>query len=163
VPTVISHPANAWTIEAEMVSSVKDIPHTEAIDLVIVRYLRFGDTRALAWWLDEGHTPSPATLKYTACMLQPGSGASTKSFPYELITKSRTPKRGRPTKRPEENLRDWLIYKNVKHFMDKAGPASYDAAITDTAALQGLNQAVVKRGYEGMKSVIAAYKTTPSE
>ena len=158
-----SDPDNAWTIEAEMVSSVRDIPRAEAIDLVIVRYLRFGDTRALAWWLDEGHTPSPATLKYIACMLQPGSGASTKSFPYELIAKSRTPKRGRPTKRPEENLRDWLIYKNVKHFMDKAGPSSYDAAIRDIATLQGLNQAVVKRGYEDMKSVIALHKTPPSE
>jgi hypothetical protein len=160
---LVSDPANAWTVEAEMVSSAKDIPHAEAIDLIIVRYLRFGDTRALAWWLYEGHTPSPTTLKYIACMLQPGSGAATKSFPYELIAKSRTPKRGRPIKRPEENLRDWLIYKNVKHFMDKAGPSSYDAAIRDIATLQGLNQAVVKRGYEDMKSVIALHKTPPSE
>ena len=160
---LVSNLENAWTIEAEMVSSAKDIPRAKAIDLVIVRYLRFGDTRALAWWLYEGHTPSPTTLKYIACMLQPGSGASTKLSPYELISKSRTPKRGRPPKGPEADLRDWLIYKNVKHFMDEAGPGSYDAAIRDIATLQGLNQAVVKRGYEGMKSVIAAYKTTPSE
>ena len=160
---LVSNLENAWTIEAEMVSSAKDIPRAKAIDLVIVRYLRFGDTRALAWWLYEGHTPSSTTLKYIACMLQPGSGASTKSFPYELIAKSRASKRGRPPKGPEADLRDWLIYKNVKHFMDKAGPSSYDAAIRDIATLQGLNQAVVKRGYEGMKSVIAAYKTTPSE
>ena len=163
MPKLVSDLENAWTIEAEMVSSAKDIPHAEAIDLIIVRYLRFGDTRALAWWLYEGHTPSPITLKYIACMLQPGSGASTKLLPYELISKSRTPKRGRPPKGPEADLRDWLIYKNVKHFMDEAGPGSYDAAIRDIATLQGLNQAVVKRGYEGMKLVIAAYKTTPSE
>ena len=43
-----SDPDNAWTIEAEMVSSAKDIPRAEVIDLVIARYLRFGDTRALA-------------------------------------------------------------------------------------------------------------------
>ena len=163
MPTVISYPANAWTIEAEIVSSAKDIPHAEAIDLVIVRYLRFGDTRALAWWLYEGHTPSPITLKYIACMLQPGSGASTKSLPYELISKSRTPKRGRPPKGPEADLRDWLIYKNVQRLMDEAGPGTYDAAISQTAALQGLNQAAVKRAYEDMKSVIAEHETPPSE
>ena len=163
MPTVISYPANAWTIEAEIVSSAKDIPHAEAIDLVIVRYLRFGDTRALAWWLYEGHTPSPITLKYIACMLQPGSGASTKSLPYELISKSRTPKRGRPPKGPEADLRDWLIYKNVQHFMAESGAGTYDAAISQTAALQGLNQAAVKRAYEDMKSVIAEHETPPSE
>ena len=160
---IVSNLQNAWTIEAEMVSSAKDIPHAKAIDLVIVRYLRFGDTRALAWWLYEGHTPSPTTLKYIACMLQPGSGASTKSLPYELITKSRTPMRGRPPKGPEADLRDWLIYKNVQRFMDESGPGTYDAAISQTAALQGLNQAAVKRAYEGMKSVIAAYETTTSK
>ena len=160
---LVSDPANAWTVEAEKVSSAKDIPHAEAIDLIIVRYLRFGDTRALAWWLYEGHTPSPTTLKYIACMLQPGSGAATKSFPYELIAKSRTPKRGRPIKRPEENLRDWLIYKNVQRLMDEKGPGTYDAAIRQIADLDCLNQAVVKRGYEDMKSVIALHKTPPSE
>ena len=55
---LVSNLENAWTIEAEMVSSAKDIPRAKAIDLVIVRYLRFGDTRALAWWLYEGHTPA---------------------------------------------------------------------------------------------------------
>jgi hypothetical protein len=160
---LVSNLQNAWTIEAEMVSSVRDIPRAEAIDLVIVRYLRFGDTRALAWWLDEGHTPSPATFKYIACMLQPGSGASTKSLPYELIAKSRTPKRGRPPKGPEPDLRDWLIYKNVQRLMDEKGPGTYDAAIRQIADLDGLNQAAVKRAYEDMKLVIAAHKTTPSE
>jgi len=161
--TLDSDPENAWTIEAEMVSSAKDIPRAKAIDLVIVRYLRFGDTRALAWWLYEGHTPSPTTLKYIACMMQPGSGASTKSLPYELIAKSRTPKRGRPTKRPEADLQDWLIYENVQRLIDEAGPGTYDAAIRQIAALDGLNQAAVKRAYEDIKSVMAAHKMTPSE
>jgi hypothetical protein len=96
-------------------------------------------------------------------MLQLSSGASTKSLPYELITKSRTPKRGRPPKGPEADLRDWLIYKNVQRFMADSGPGTYDAAISQTAALQGLNQAAVKRAYEGMKSVIAAHETTTSK
>ena len=162
MPKLVSNLENAWTIEAEMIASAKDIILSKAIDLVIVRYLRFGDTRALAWWLYEGHTPSPTTLKYIACMLQPGSGASTKSLPYELNPKSRTPKRGRPPKGPEADLRDWLIYKSVQRFMDESGPGTYDAAISQTAALQGLNQAAVKRGYEDMKSVIAQHETPPS-
>jgi hypothetical protein len=148
---------NPWTIEADIIRTVRKTSLTKAIDLVIIRYLRCGDTRALAWWLNEGHCPSPDTLKYVACMLQPGSGANTKDFPFKLTAKSRVPRRGRPKKGPEPNLRDWLIYKNVAVRMDEIGPGSYDSAIEEVASYEGLEVATVKRAYDNMSAVVSAY------
>ena len=113
------NPVRPWTIEADMIGTIRKIPDKEAIDLVIVRYLRAGDTRPLAWWLHEGHCPGVQTLNFVAHMLQPSSGASIETFPFELRAKSRSPKRGRPKNAPEQNLRDWLIYKFVSKLMEK--------------------------------------------
>jgi hypothetical protein len=145
-------PDQPWTIEADMISTIRDIPIIEAIDLVIVRYLKSGDTRAMAWWFYEGHCPSKIVLNYIACMLQPGSGASPDSFPFELITKSRKPKRGRPKKGPEPLLRDWLIFRNVFDRMSELGPGSYDSAIKSVAELDGLDEHSVKRAYDTLKA-----------
>jgi len=146
-------PDRPWTIEADIIGTIREIDENEAADVVIVRYLKAGDTRALAWWLYEGHCPSPIVLKYIACMLQPGK-ADTNHIPFELISKSRTPRRGRPKKRPEQNLRDWLIYKEVSNLIHDMGRGSYDAAIAKVAELQGLNEYVVKRAYEQVKSLL---------
>ena len=40
-----------------MIGTIRDFPKEEAFDLVIVRYLKEGDTRPLAWWFYEGHCP----------------------------------------------------------------------------------------------------------
>jgi hypothetical protein len=148
-----------WTIEADMIGTIQNIPDKEAFDLVILRYLRYGDTRPLAWWLHEGHSPNAQTLDYIAHMLQPSSSAPIERFPFELIAKSRSPKPGRPKKVPEKNLRDWLIYKNVCGFMERIGPGSYEAAIAEISSFEGLERSTVKRAYENIKIIIEAYDT----
>ena len=95
-----SLPEQPWTIEADMIGTIRKIPKNESFDLVILRYLIAGDTRPLAWWLYEGHCPSPTTLKYIAYMLEPDND----NIPYKLITKSRTPKRGRPPKSDQDEV-----------------------------------------------------------
>lgn len=42
-----SDPDQPWTIEADMIGTILKITNKQAIDLVIVRYLKFGDTRPL--------------------------------------------------------------------------------------------------------------------
>ena len=72
-------------------------------------------------------------------------------------------KRGRPPKGPEADLRDWLIYKNVQRFMDESGAGTYGAALSQTAAPQGLNQAAINRAYEGVNAVITDHETPTSK
>ena len=139
-----------------MIGNIRKISEEEAMGLVIVRYLKAGDTRALAWWLYNGHCPSPIVLKYIACMLQPGKPVL-KHLPFELATKSLAPKRGRPKKGPEPNLRDWLIFKNVYELIKDMGDGSYDAAIKQIAELEGLNEHVVKRAYDQVKTLTAGF------
>ena len=146
-------PDQPWTIEADMIGTIRKIPKNESFDLVIVRYLIAGDTRPLAWWLYEGHCPSSTTLKYIAYMLEPDND----NIPYKLITKSRTPKRGRPPKGPEQKLRDWLIYKCVSELVEEYGPSSYEAAIDEVTSLEGLKRPTVKRAYENIKVIIEAH------
>jgi hypothetical protein len=148
-------PGEPWTIEAELIADARKISTKDAVDLVIVRYLRTGDTRALAWWLYEGHTMSERARKFIAVMLQPGSKATTEAVPFELAAKTRTPKRGRPKKGPEPSLRDWLLFRFIYNFMQDRGPGQYDAAITELAELQGIERATIKRAYENTKKILA--------
>ena len=152
---VISNvPDQPWTIEADMISTVRQISMSDAIDLVILRYLRAGDTRALAWWCYEGHCPSNRILQFLGIMLQPETQVSTVSLPYELIAKSRIPTRGRPKKRPETKLRDWLMYRNIVRYMADNGAGSYESAIANLCELDGVERATVKRAYENMSKII---------
>nr|ADI18630.1 hypothetical protein [uncultured Rhodospirillales bacterium HF4000_24M03] len=146
-----SLPEQPWTIEADLLSAIRQISLNEAIDLVIVNYLKAGDTSPLAYWFFEGHCPSPTILKYIACMLLPGSGSES-HVPFKLISKSRSPTRGRPSKGPQQKLRDRLIFINVASLIQQHGPGTYDSAITKISELQGLNEHIVKRAYDRHKA-----------
>ena len=148
-------PDRPWTIEADIIGTIRKIDENEAADLVITRYLMAGDTRALAWWLYEGHCPSPVVRQYIACMLHPGSKATPKAVPFELVAKSRTPKRGRPKKGPEPLLRDWLQFRFIYNFMHDRGPGQYEAAISELAELYGMERATIKRAYENINKILS--------
>lgn len=141
-----------WTIEAEMVSTLRDISYCDALDLVVIKYLQHGDVHALKWALLEG-LPLPHALKYVAHMLDMDLSLSKSTFPYGLNVKSRTPKRGRPSKGPKANMRDWLIFKSVAALIQKNGPGYYDGAIKEIAELDGLEVPTVKRAYDNLKAI----------
>lgn len=147
-----------WTIEANILNqSDKDFDNS-TIDLVITRYLMSGDVRPLAWWLQEGHVPGSDLLNYISAMLSPGN-ASTKNLPFELNTKSRTAKRGRPPKGPEEKIRDMLTFLQVEAIMERGGRGSYDSALKEVAELQGLELPTIKRAYDSIHKVTSQSKS----
>jgi hypothetical protein len=80
-------PDQPWTIEADIIATVFDKTEAEAIDIVIWRYLKKGQTSALAWWLYEGYVPSEWVLKGVACMLEPGD-VDKNRVPFELLAVS---------------------------------------------------------------------------
>ena len=148
-----------WTIEAEILSTVRNISIYDALDLVVIKYLQHGDKSALKWSLLSG-LPLPKAILYMAHMMDPEDTLPKSSFPFELKVKSRIPKKGRPSKQPKKDLRDWLIYKMVRDLIEKNGPGYYDGALSTVAELEGLSLSTVKRAHDKMKAVIAAYSTT---
>jgi hypothetical protein len=149
-----------WTIEAEMLSMVRNISIYDALDLVVIKYLQHGDNSALKWSILSG-LPLPNAVLYVAHMMDPEDTLSKSSFPFEFKVKSRTPKKGRPSKQPKKDLRDWLIFKMVRGLIEKNGPGYYDGALSAVADLEGLSVSTVKRAHDKMKAVIAAYSATP--
>ena len=142
-----------WSIEVDMLRRIHRLSIDVAIDFVCIRYLRNGDTRALAWFLREGHLPLDKLCTYLSGMLAPGDIPGNR-LPFELRAVSRDGRRGRRSS-PEKELRDWLIYKQVIKQIEVLGAGSYEAAISDIAALKGLNRPTVKRAYETIAKALS--------
>jgi hypothetical protein len=142
-----------WTIELDLLK-LRDFPsESNLIDLVIARYLASGDPRPFSWWVSNGHRPSDRVIMLLARMLNPKAPMDDR-FPYIFQPKQRRPKRGHPSKGPEDKVRDLLIALSVQKRMNELGPGSYDAVLLETAEWVGVSVATVKRAYDNLSKVL---------
>ena len=74
-------------------------------------------------------------------------------FRFKLVAKARDPKRGRPSKGPEQKLRDLLIALSTQKLMQELGEGSYDSAIKTMAKWVGVSEAVAKKAYDKYSDV----------
>lgn len=62
---------NPFDGEAARLFHEPGVTEQQARDVVVLRYLKKGDTRALAHWLMSGYTPGRAVAVFLSYMLQP--------------------------------------------------------------------------------------------
>jgi len=97
---------NPFDGEAARIIHEQDVTEQQARDFVVLRYLKEGDTRALAHWLEGDYFPSEAVRRLLSFMLQPvrtdaddpdkNYTYSLEAVPFELKAKRRDGKRGTP-------------------------------------------------------------------
>ena len=97
---------NPFDGEAARIIHEQDVTEQQARDFVVLRYLKEGDTRALAHWLEGDYFPSEAVRRLLSFMLQPvrtdaddpdkNYTCSLEAVPFELKAKRRDGKRGAP-------------------------------------------------------------------
>jgi|GEM_PF-2902239 hypothetical protein len=136
--------ANPFDGEAARLFHEQDFTEQQARDYVVLRYLRVGDTRALAHWLMYGYTPSRAVAVFLSYMLQPerqddGDPLNVvtchpKIIPYGLTSFPRAGQKGRPPD-PTAAERNQAIKELYDRHMLPIGPGGHESAI---AALKEL-------------------------
>ena len=119
-------PGTAWDIEADLLSRLEHLQLSAARDRVILRWLRGGDLKPFAEWVQDGHSPSEPVLRMLAWMCSGPSNASevpsdiANRTPYFLEPTRRDGKPGRP-KDLINDIRDLLIAANVKNLRQRHG------------------------------------------
>src|SRR5215471_19324877 len=138
-----------WGIETEHYARESGLPFNVCRDFVILRWLQKGDATPLALLFALGHAPGPAVLKHVAGMLNPDlqqpNGLQTT---FRLDVKRATGAKGRRDS-PENDVRDLLLYQNVKRLMSDG--LSYEAAVANLCETLGwdLSRApTVRRAYD---------------
>ncbi len=128
--------------DGEAARIVRDRGGTEqnARDLVVLRYLLSGDTRALAFWLERDYCPGKPVRILLAYMLRPvreDTEDPTKTFtcspdlvPFELKAKRRGGKRG-TFPDPVVAERNTAILEMYQRLYDKIGKGGYESAIAE--------------------------------
>jgi hypothetical protein len=148
-PLPASHEINdtgtPWGIQASRLQQGGCSPEN-ARDLVILDWLRKGDTRPLADLLRTGIVPSSLVLSYLASMLHPADGTED-AVSYMLVPKRRREGRG-ANDNPEIEIRDQLIADNIERLMREIGPGGYDAAVKQLSTLIGLSEKTIRNAYD---------------
>jgi hypothetical protein len=137
---------NPFDGEAARLQGQENITEQQARDCVVLRYLKVGDTRALAHWLEAAYCPGEPVRRLLSFMLQPvredvGDPDKTYAFslevvPFELKAKRRDGKRGAP-RNPVSDERNQTIYDYYVRRMAEVGAGGYESVITDLVTLLG--------------------------
>ncbi len=138
------NPGTPWGIEADILMRERGWSKEKARDVVIAKWLRAGDTKALGALLELGHAPGPGVLNFLARMLQHESLDTAKDrdeVPFRLVAQSRTGQRGRPLD-PEIAVRDRLLALQVEKRVS-AG-VTKEAAVADVVEMLDPNDADFK-------------------
>ena len=134
---------NPFDGEACRLMRAQGATEQQARDYVVLRYLRSGDTRALAHWLMGDYSPGPAVKKMVSYMLQPTRQDPEDAgkiltcdphiIPYELVIKSRGGKKGRRSDRvaAERNQAIRDLYDRRLAQVGKGGSDSVIAELVD--------------------------------
>lgn len=135
---------NPFDGEAARLFYHQDITERQARDAVVLRYLKVGDTRALAHWLKGNYCPGEEVRRLLSFMLQPvrvdaddPDKTYTKSHdavPFELKAKRRDGKRGAPRK-PDADERNQAILDRYDRRMAEIGVGHYETVIAELVDL----------------------------
>lgn len=135
---------NPFDGEASRVMRDKGVSAQVAKDAVVLRYLKEGNTEALAHWLLTDYRPGPTIAMFLSYMLQPirlSNAEFAKLFeidkevvPYELVSKRRSGTKGRKTNSlaAEKNQ---AIYELYQHLNQKEGAGGSEAAVATLEAI----------------------------
>lgn len=137
---------NPFDGEAARLFHEQGITEQQARDAVVLRYLKVGDTRALAHWLEAGYCPGEPVRRFLSFMLQPvreDVGGPEKTYvcspdivPFELKAKRRDGSRGAP-RNPVSDERNQTIYDYYVRRMAEVGAGGYESVIADLVTLLG--------------------------
>jgi hypothetical protein len=135
---------NPYDGEAARLFHEQGVTEQQARDAVVLRYLKEGDTRALAHWLERDYCPGEAVRRLLSFMLQPVRSdaddpektytSSLEAVPFELKAKRRDGKRGAPRK-PDADERNQAILDCYDRRMAEIGVGGYESTISDLVEL----------------------------
>ena len=131
---------NPFDAEAVRLMNLREVTEEVARNVVILKYLKAGDTRPLAYWLPDGLTLHPDVRVFLSAMLQPermAEGNPEKAYsitpeqvPYALRPVRRDGQMGRPRDMEvEERARAVCDYYDMR--MVSIGRGGHDAVITE--------------------------------
>ena len=135
---------NPFDGEAARLFHAQGITEQQARDDVVLRYLKVGDTRALAHWLEGNYCPGEAVRQLLSFMLQPVRvdaddtekiyTSSLDAVPFELKAKRRDGKRGAPRK-PVADERNQAILDYYDRRMAEIGVGGSESVIAELKQL----------------------------
>ena len=137
---------NPFDGEAARLQGHENITEQQARDCVVLRYLKLGDTRALAHWLEAGYSPGEPVRRFLSFMLQPvredvGDPKQTyvcspEIMPFELKAKRRDGSRGAP-RNPVSDERNKAVYDYYTRRMSEIGAGGHESVIAELVTLLG--------------------------
>lgn len=137
---------NPFDGEAVRLVREQSVTLQEARDAVVLRYLKSGNTQALAHWLMTDYQPGRTVALMLSYMLQPERQVeggeeqivtcSPEVVPFELKAKRRTRNRGRKFDSIAAE-RNQAIYDLYKKLLADIGPGGSDSAIAELEDLLG--------------------------
>jgi hypothetical protein len=146
---------NPFDGEAARLFHGQGVTEQQARDAVVLRYLKVGDTRALAYWLKGNYCPGETVRRLLSFMLQPvrpdaddpnkNYTCSLEAVPFELKAKRRDGKRGAP-RNPVSDERNQAILDCYDRRMAEIGVGGYESVITDLVELlkPDINESVIR-------------------
>lgn len=124
-------------------------------DRFIVAALQMGEVGPLVCFLAMGYVPGLAVRQHVALMMLPNEGVPpTRRQPlkYRFEIKSRSGKRGPRRGNFFKDLRNRKYANRVKELMEKRGPGTYDAAISEIALDTGFSKPTIRKAYDKRSS-----------
>lgn len=147
-------PETPWDIQVDRRVQENNLSKEAARDVVIIEWLRKGNTTPFTAFVSAGHIPSIDIIKYVALMMNPPDG-NDELVPYALEVSSRGKRGSRRDPAIEE--RNKLMAKNVKRLIEEG--KTYNKALDEVADLvgEGLDndpRDTVEKAYKRYKSKI---------
>lgn len=137
---------NPFDGEATRLMQQQSVTEQQARDFVVLRYLKDGNTEALAHWLMSNYTMGATVAVFLSYMLQPERQVDgdplnvvrcdPKIIPYELKVESRQGRRGRKTSSIAAE-RNQAINDLYKAQMATIGKGGHDSIIKDLSDFLG--------------------------
>ena len=146
-------PGTPLDIHVDQRIKENNLTQNQARDVVIIEWLRKGDTTPFTAFVSAGHTPSIDIIKYVALMMNPPEGTD-KLVPFSLKASPRG-RKGRPPD-PAIEARGKLSAQYVERLMKEG--KSYDEALFEVAEVlgEGLDSDIprdtVEKDYKRYKS-----------
>lgn len=146
---------NPFDGEANRLLREQSVTLQQARDFVVLRYLKSGNTQALAHWLMEDYQPGRTVARMLSYMLQPERQldrregkivtCSPEVVPFELKAKKRGGGRGRKSDSAAAE-RNQAIYELYKKLLADIGPGGSDSAIAELEGFLGpeITQSMIK-------------------
>ena len=137
---------------ARLMQQQPNITEQQARDYVVLRYLKVGDTRALAYWLEADYCPGEPVRRLLSFMLQPVREdaddpnktytSSLDAVPFELTAKRRDGKRG-AARKPVADERNQAISDYYGRRMAEIGAGGYESVISELEGL-GVKESAIR-------------------